>query len=148
MSLATNNVSLIQLENMKRFHVHIRVQDLEKNIEFYNTLFNTPATKVKPDYAKWMLEDPKVNFSISTGDGSVEIRHLGLQVENSEELQEVYAQMEKAEGTVIEEPQVACCYAFSDKSWIADPQNIKWEVFQTHEDTTIYGGKSPECQVS
>lgn len=133
---------------MKRFHVHIRVENLEGSIQFYNTLFNTPATKIKSDYAKWMLEDPKINFAISTGDGPKEIRHLGLQVETSEELQEVYSHMEKAEGQILEEPQTTCCYAFSDKSWISDPQNVQWEVFQTHGESTIYGGKSRECEIN
>ena len=112
MSLATNNVSLIQFYQMKRFHVHIRVKDLEESIQFYNTLFNLQATKVKSDYAKWMLDDPKVNFAISTGEGPQSIRHLGLQVDTSAELQEVFTQMEKAEGQIFEEPQVSCCYAF------------------------------------
>lgn len=124
---------------MKRFHVHIRVQDLEENIQFYSTLFNLQPTKVKPDYAKWMLEDPKVNFAISTGDGPSEIRHLGLQVDSSEDLTKIHDQMEKAEAQIISEPEATCCYAFSDKSWITDPQNIKWEVFQTHGERTIYG---------
>ena len=133
---------------MKRFHVHIRVKDLEQSIQFYNTLFNTPASKVKPEYAKWMLEDPKVNFSISTGDGPKEIRHLGIQVDNSEELEEIYVHMQEAEGQIIEEPQVSCCYALSDKSWISDPQNVQWEVFQTHGDATVYGRKSMECETN
>lgn len=133
---------------MKRFHVHLRVENLEESIQFYNTLFNTPATKTKSDYAKWMLEDPKINFAISTGDGSKGIRHLGLQVDNSEELQEVYSQLEKAEGQIKEECQTTCCYAVSDKSWITDPQNVSWEVFQTHGDATVYGGKSKEFEVN
>ncbi|MEQ6124839.1 ArsI/CadI family heavy metal resistance metalloenzyme [Pseudotenacibaculum sp. MALMAid0570] len=134
---------------MKRFHVHIRVKNLDESIQFYNTLFNTTASKVKSDYAKWMLEDPKVNFSISTGDGPKEIRHLGLQVETEKELEEVYEHMQKAEGQMYEEPQVTCCYAFSDKSWISDPQNIQWEVFHTHGDATVYGSKtSKECEIN
>ncbi len=131
---------------MKRFHVHLRVKNLEESIQFYNTLFNTPATKVKSDYAKWMLEDPKINFAISTGEGcqGQGIQHLGLQVDNSEELQEVYAQLEKAEGQIKEECQTTCCYAVSDKSWIEDPQSVRWEVFQTHGDATVYGNKNIE----
>ncbi len=130
---------------MKRFHVHIRVQDLKENIQFYSTLFNLQPVKVKPDYAKWMLEDPKVNFAISTGDGPKEIRHLGLQVDSSEDLSNIHDQMEKAEAQIIAEPEATCCYAFSDKSWITDPQNIKWEVFQTHGDKTVYGNKDTKC---
>ena len=114
------------------------------------TLFNTQATKVKSDYAKWMLEDPKINFAISTGEGSQDqgIQHLGLQVDNSKELQEVYAQLEKAEGQIKEECQTTCCYAVSDKSWIEDPQNVRWEVFQTHGDATTYGSKNGKLEVS
>lgn len=130
---------------MKRFHVHIRVEDLQKNIDFYSTLFDTKPTKVKSDYAKWMLEDPKINFAISTGDGPKEIRHLGLQVDNPEELKSIDTQMKNAEAQIVAEPQTTCCYAFSDKSWITDPQNVKWEVFQTHGDRTIYGNKDTEC---
>ena len=139
-------VSLTNTKNniMKQFHVHLRVKNLEESIQFYNTLFNTKATKVKSDYAKWMLEDSKINFAISTGEGHQGIRHLGLQVDNSEELKDVYTQLEKAEGQIKEECQTTCCYAVSDKSWIADPQNIRWEVFQTHGDATIYGNKNGE----
>ena len=116
----------------------------------YNTLFNTPATKVKSDYAKWMLEDPKINFAISTGEGCGDqgIQHLGLQVDNADELQEVYAQLEKAEGQIKEECQTTCCYAVSDKSWIEDPQSVRWEVFQTHGDATVYGSKNGELEMN
>lgn len=129
---------------MKRFHVHIRVQDLEENIQFYSTLFNTKPSKVKPDYAKWMIEDPKINFAISTGDGPKGIRHLGLQVDQAEELYTIDQQMQKAEAQIIAEPQTTCCYAFSDKAWVTDPQNIQWEVFQTHGESTIYGNRTSD----
>lgn len=135
---------------MKRFHVHLKVNNLEESIQFYNTLFNTQATKVKSDYAKWMLEDPKINFAISTGEGCQDqgIQHLGLQVDNSEELQEVYSQLKKAEGQIKEECQTTCCYAVSDKSWIEDPQSVRWEVFQTHGESTVYGNKNGELEVN
>lgn len=124
---------------MKRFHVHVRVKKLEDSINFYNALFGTSATIVKPDYAKWMLEDPKVNFAISTGHTETGIEHLGLQVNNSKELQVVYSNMEKAKGDIFEEGECTCCYSKSRKSWITDPQGIDWEAFYTHGTATVYG---------
>lgn len=124
---------------MKRFHVHVRVKKLEDSINFYNALFGTIATIVKPDYAKWMLEDPNVNFAISTGHTETGIEHLGLQVNNPKELQVVYSNMEKAKGDIFEEEECTCCYSKSQKSWITDPQGIDWEAFYTHGTATVYG---------
>lgn len=125
---------------MKRFHVHLRVKNLEESIQFYNSLFASEANVVKPDYAKWMLDDPKVNFAISTSDEShTGIEHLGIQAESSEELQQVYQNMEQAEGKILVEGETTCCYAKSEKSWIADPQGIEWEAFHTHGESTVYG---------
>ena len=124
---------------MKRFHVHVRVKNLEESISFYNSLFGTVATIVKPDYAKWMLEDPKINFAISSGHSETGIEHLGLQVGSAEELQLVYANMEKAKGEIFEEGECTCCYSKSQKSWITDPQGVDWEAFYTHGSATIYG---------
>jgi len=124
---------------MKRFHVHVRVKDLTESINFYNALFNTAATIVKPDYAKWMLQDPQVNFAISTGHSETGIEHLGLQTDSSEELQEVYSSMEKAKGEIFKEGASTCCYAKSQKSWITDPQGVDWEAFYTHGTATVYG---------
>lgn len=124
---------------MKRFHVHLRVKNLEESINFYNALFGTSATTVKADYAKWMLKDPQVNFAISTGHSETGIEHLGLQVSSSEELQSVYSNMELAKGKIFEEGECTCCYAKSQKSWITDPQGVDWEAFYTHGSATVYG---------
>lgn len=124
---------------MKRFHVHVRVNNLQESIDFYSALFNEAPTVIKPDYAKWMLEDPKINYAISTGHAETGIEHLGLQVASSEELNEVYTNMQKAKGTIREEGECTCCYAKSQKSWITDPQGVDWEAFYTHGTATVYG---------
>jgi catechol 2,3-dioxygenase-like lactoylglutathione lyase family enzyme len=124
---------------MKRFHVHVRVKNLQESIAFYSALFNTEPTIVKPDYAKWMLEDPRINYAISTGHSENGIEHLGLQVESETDLHEAYEHMQKAKGTVREEGECTCCYAKSQKSWITDPQGVDWEVFYTHGTATVYG---------
>lgn len=124
---------------MKRFHVHVRVQDLQPSITFYNALFGTPASVVKADYAKWMLDDPRVNFAISTGHQQTGIEHLGIQTESPEELAEVYTRMQTARGQVFVEGETTCCYAKSQKSWITDPQGVEWEAFYTHGAATTYG---------
>jgi catechol 2,3-dioxygenase-like lactoylglutathione lyase family enzyme len=125
---------------MKRFHVHVGVENLDASIAFYSGLFGQAPSVTKPDYAKWMLEDPRVNFAVSTQlDHGQGIRHLGVQVESSEELVEVYGRLEAAGGPVLEEGQTACCYAKSEKSWIADPDGVLWEAFHTTGDSTVYG---------
>ena len=124
---------------MKRVHVHIAVENLDQSIKFYSTLFASEPTVLKPDYAKWMLEDPRVNFAISQRGANPGIEHLGIQVDNETELNEVYARLSKAERPVIEEKATTCCYARSDKQWIADPQGISWETFLTHGEATVYG---------
>lgn len=125
---------------MKRFHVHVGVSDLEKSIAFYSGLFGAEPSVTKADYAKWMLEDPKVNFAISQKCGAAKgIEHLGLQVEDETELAEVYSRLESAGGPVLEEGATTCCYAKSEKSWIADPDNVVWEAFLTNGESTIYG---------
>jgi hypothetical protein len=125
---------------MKRFHVHVAVENLDQSIKFYSTLFATDPTVLKPDYAKWMLEDPRVNFAISQRGAEPGIEHLGIQVENQTELNEVYERLSKAERPVIEEKATTSCYARSDKQWIADPTGISWETFLTHGEATVYGG--------
>jgi acid phosphatase (class A) len=124
---------------MKRFHVHVRVKNLDESIEFYNALFDTQPTVQKADYAKWMLEDPRINYAISTGHSENGIEHLGLQLESETELHEVFANMQKAKGTVREEGECTCCYSKSQKSWITDPQGVDWEAFYTHGTATVYG---------
>jgi catechol 2,3-dioxygenase-like lactoylglutathione lyase family enzyme len=124
---------------MKRLHVHVSVDDLAQSIRFYSTLFAAEPTVLKGDYAKWMLDDPRVNFAISTGSGHAGISHLGIQAEDETELAEVYDRLARAERPVIEEKGTTCCYARSDKQWIADPQGVAWETFFTHEQATVYG---------
>src|SRR5437773_3018382 len=120
-SPCARNASRFLLERscvMKRMHVHVAVADLEQSIGFYSALFASQPAVVKSDYAKWMLDDPRVNFAISTRGREPGLDHLGIQVENADELQEVYARLHKAGGDVLEQAQTACCYAKSEKSWI------------------------------
>ena len=125
---------------MKRFHVHVGVADLQASIGFYSGLFGTAPTVVKDDYAKWMLEDPRINFAISQKCGAQKgIEHLGLQVEDEAELAEVYGRLKEAKGPVMEEGATTCCYAKSEKSWIADPDGVVWEAFLTMGESTVYG---------
>jgi catechol 2,3-dioxygenase-like lactoylglutathione lyase family enzyme len=125
---------------MKRLHVHVGVEDLDQSIRFYSTLFAAEPSVVKPDYAKWMLEDPRVNFAISAGNHAAKgIEHLGIQVESQEELADVYGRLKAADRPVLEEGATTCCYAKSEKSWIADPQGVVWEAFFTSGDSTVFG---------
>ena len=125
---------------MKRLHVHVGVNDLDHSIRFYSTLFAAEPTVVKDDYAKWMLDDPRVNFAISSGQESVHgVRHLGVQVESTEELGEVYGRLKAADRPVLQEGKTTCCYAKSEKSWIADPDGVVWETFFTDGEATSYG---------
>ena len=129
---------------MKRLHVHVGVADLDSSIRFYSTLFDAEPTVTKADYAKWMLEDPRVNFAISSGNhAAMGFEHLGIQVETGEELSEVYGRLQAADRPVLEEGATTCCYANSEKSWIADPDGIVWEAFFTNGEATVYGD-SPE----
>jgi catechol 2,3-dioxygenase-like lactoylglutathione lyase family enzyme len=129
---------------MKRMHVHVSVQDLPQSIGFYSALFDAEPAVVKPDYAKWMLDDPRVNFAISTRGREPGLDHLGIQVENKTELDEVYARLRKAGGRVIEQGETACCYAKSEKSWIDDPAGIAWETFHTSGENIEYGDGTGE----
>jgi catechol 2,3-dioxygenase-like lactoylglutathione lyase family enzyme len=124
---------------MKRLHVHVGVNDLEQSIRFYSTLFAVEPTVRKDDYAKWMLDDPRVNFAISSGDERSGVRHLGVQVESLDELGEVYGRLKAADRPVLEEGRTTCCYAKSEKSWIADPDGLVWETFFTDGEATTYG---------
>jgi catechol 2,3-dioxygenase-like lactoylglutathione lyase family enzyme len=129
---------------MKRLHVHVAVDDLAHSIGFYSALFAAQPAMTKPDYAKWMLDDPRVNFAISTRGRAAGLDHLGIQVEGQDELQEVYARLRTAGSEVIEQGQTACCYAKSEKSWINDPAGIAWETFYTTGESTNYGDGSGE----
>ena len=125
---------------MKRLHVHVGVADLDQSIHFYSTLFAAEPSVVKADYAKWMLDDPRVNFAISAGKHAAKgIEHLGLQAESVDELGEVYGRLKAAEQPVLEEGRTTCCYAKSEKSWIADPDGVVWEAFFTDGAATTYG---------
>ena len=117
---------------MKRFHVHVGVEDLEKSIRFYAGLFGAEPTVRKPDYAKWMIEDPRLNFAISQRDGRIGLNHLGLQAESAEELDGVRERFAAADATSVQdEPGASCCYAKSDKHWVTDPQGIAWEGYHS-----------------
>jgi hypothetical protein len=113
--------------------------DLDASVRFYSQLFATDPTVHKLDYAKWMLEDPRVNFAISQRDARPGVQHLGIQVEDRTELAEVYERLRNAERPVIEEGETTCCYARSEKSWIEDPQGVQWETFLTTGQSTVYG---------
>jgi catechol 2,3-dioxygenase-like lactoylglutathione lyase family enzyme len=129
---------------MKRLHVHVAVDDLQRSIGFYSALFAARPSVVKSDYAKWMLDDPRVNFAISTRGRTPGLDHLGIQVESGNELKDVYARLRQAGGAVIEQGQTNCCYAKSEKAWIDDPAGISWETFFTTGDSTDYGDGSGE----
>ena len=125
---------------MKRLHVHVGVTDLDHSIGFYSTLFGSEPTVTKSDYAKWMLDDPRVNFAISAGHHAAKgIEHLGIQVESADELNDVYGRLKAADRPVLEEGATTCCYAKSEKSWITDPDGVVWEAFLTNGEATIYG---------
>src|SRR5882672_7984225 len=125
---------------MKRLHVHVSVDDLTQSIRFYSTLFAAEPTVVHDDYAKWMLDHPRVNFAISNRAGrEAGFSHLGIQVEVDSELAEVYGRLARAEQPIVEAKNATCCYAKSDKQWIADPQGVPWETFFTYGESTIYG---------
>ena len=124
---------------MKRLHVHVSVEDIAQSVRFYSALFAAEPAVLKPDYAKWMLDDPRVNFAISTRAEAKGLDHLGIQVDSPDELREVYQRLEQAERPVLEEGATTCCYAKSEKAWISDPQGLAWETFFTTGESTTYG---------
>jgi len=126
---------------MKRLHINVGVSDLQASIRFYSTLFNDQPTVVKDDYAKWMLDDPLVNFAISSRGAKKGIDHLGIQVETRDELREIYRRMEAAGAPLIDQGPVTCCYAKSEKHWSHDPEGIAWETFLTTGESTVYGNE-------
>jgi catechol 2,3-dioxygenase-like lactoylglutathione lyase family enzyme len=123
---------------MKRFHVHVSVKDLDASVRFYSELFAAEPSVRKADYAKWMLDDPRVNFAISQRDNKPGVQHLGIQVGSRSELAEVYERLQRAERPVIEAGETICCYAQSEKRWIDDPQGVQWETFLTTGPGTVY----------
>jgi len=129
---------------MKRLHVHVSVEDLDASVRFYSSLFAATPAVLKTDYAKWMLDDPLVNFAISKRGAPAGIEHLGIQVADEGELQEVYGRLKKADRPVLEEGETVCCYSKSEKSWIEDPQGVRWETFLTTGESTVYGSEALE----
>lgn len=126
---------------MKRFHVHVGVKDLSQSIDFYSALFGAAPSVLQTDYAKWMVEDPRINFAISTRSGKAGLDHLGLQVDSAVELDHVAAQLKHASPDVIEQKDAACCYALSDKHWVQDPSGIAWEAFHTLDSVPVFGAQ-------
>jgi lactoylglutathione lyase len=138
---------------MKRFHVHAHVEDLQASIAFYSKLFGAQPTRVESDYAKWMLEDPRINFAVSTRGSKPGVDHLGFQTDTEEELVELKARAQAADMALHDQGATSCCYARSDKHWITDPQGIAWEHFHTLADIPVFSDKadataSPAAQAS
>jgi catechol 2,3-dioxygenase-like lactoylglutathione lyase family enzyme len=133
---------------MKRFHVHVSVGDIDENVRFYSTLFAAAPTVHERDYAKWMLDDPRVNFAISTRSGAPGIDHLGIQAENAAELAELGTRLDAAGQTVVPEPGAECCHARSEKFWSEDPQGTRWEAFHTIGRIASYHGAKEDCDLS
>ena len=130
---------------MKRFHVHAHVEDLQASIAFYSQLFASEPTRVESDYAKWMLEDPRINFAISTRGSKPGVDHLGIQTDTEEELGELKARAHAADLTLLDEGQTSCCYARSEKYWVTDPQGIAWEHYHTLSNIPVFSEKSKEA---
>ena len=135
---------------MKRFHVHVHVDDLPRNISFYSAMFNQQPARSEADYAKWMLDDPPVNFAISTRGSATGVDHMGIQVDNGEELAVLKSHATKADMALLDEGETSCCYARSDKYWVTDPQGIAWEQFHTLGDIPVFSEqkKSPQPEAA
>jgi hypothetical protein len=131
---------------MKRFHVHAHVENLGQSISFYSKLFGAGPTRVESDYAKWMLEDPRINFAISTRGGKLGVDHLGLQTDSEEELVELKERARAADLALLDEGETTCCYARSDKYWLTDPQGIAWEQFHTLGSIPVFSDTKAEVQ--
>ena len=124
---------------MKRMHIHISVDDLGRSIPFYSTLFGAPPAVLKHDYAKWMLDDPKVNLAISQRGRAPGLDHLGIQTETDDELRDLANRLKSAGETTRAEEAITCCYAQSNKAWVSDPSGVRWETFFTFGEATTYG---------
>jgi catechol 2,3-dioxygenase-like lactoylglutathione lyase family enzyme len=133
---------------MKRLHVHVSVSDLAESIEFYRTLFGAAPSVREADYAKWLLDDPRVNFAISARGRAAGLDHLGVQVESDAELAEIAGRLAAAERPVLEQKDAACCYAKSDKAWSTDPSGVRWETFRTHGALTVYGADAAPVEAA
>jgi len=133
---------------MKRFHVHMHVEDLAKNVSFYSAMFGQEPARTEADYAKWMLQDPPVNFAISTRGDKLGVDHLGIQVESTGELSALKANAMKADMSLLDEGETTCCYARSDKYWVTDPQGVAWEQFRTLDTIPVFSQKAAAPEAS
>jgi catechol 2,3-dioxygenase-like lactoylglutathione lyase family enzyme len=133
---------------MKRLHVHIAVADLARSIGFYSTLFGAPPVVLKDDYAKWMLDDPRVNFAISDRAKATGVDHLGIQTETSEELADLAGRLKAAGEVTRDQEATTCCYAKSDKTWVNDPNGLRWETFHTVGEAVTYGENAPDIMLA
>ena len=133
---------------MKRMHIHIGVEQLDQGIKFYSALFDQAPVKTKPDYAKWMLDDPRLNFAISTRTGNAGVNHLGLQVDDDRELEELRERLKRADMSIFDEGETVCCYARSDKSWVADPAGVAWEAYRTMGEARAYSSDEASAEVA
>jgi catechol 2,3-dioxygenase-like lactoylglutathione lyase family enzyme len=124
---------------MKRFHIHVHVDDIAASVAFYSKLFGAEPARIEADYAKWMLDDPRVNFAISTRGTKAGVDHLGFEAEDTAELAELAQRAQAADMTLLDQGETTCCYARSDKHWIVDPQGIAWEHFHTRDSAPVYG---------
>ncbi len=124
---------------MKRFHVNVSVAEIGASTKFYNTLFGVEPTVLKEDYAKWMLDDPRINFSITESTKSRGVNHIGLQADTMEELEAIQSRLHDAQENTFDQPEAECCYAKSSKTWVHDPDDVAWETFFTHGQITYYG---------
>jgi len=129
---------------MKRFHVHMHVEDLDKNVAFYSKLFGAEPTRVETDYAKWMIEDPAVNFAISTRGSKTGVDHLGIQTDAAEELAALKDRAQAADMALLDEGETTCCYSRSDKYWVTDPQGVAWEHFHTLDSVPVFSERQPD----
>ena len=133
---------------MKRFHVHVHVDDLAKSIAFYSKLFAAEPARVESDYAKWMLEDPRINFAISHRGGQPGVDHLGFQVDAADELAELRARAQAADMALMDEGETTCCYARSDKHWVTDPQGVAWEQFHTLANVPVFSAPKAQAEAT
>lgn len=133
---------------MKTMHIHVGVEDIAQSVKFYGALFGAQPTKLQPDYAKWLLDDPHINFTISTRVQKSGIDHLGIQVDSGEELAEMRQRIKQADLSVYDEGETVCCYARSDKSWVQDPAGIAWESYRSMQDVAVFSEKSANDNAS
>jgi catechol 2,3-dioxygenase-like lactoylglutathione lyase family enzyme len=124
---------------MKRFHIHVGVKNLESSVSFYSTLFGQEPVKLKADYAKWELEDPRLNFAISTRAKAEGVDHLGIQVESEQELSDITTRLKKADHALFDEGDTTCCYMEANKAWVQDPSGIAWEAYRNMSDAAVFG---------